>query len=109
MHKIFTQPAKTASSGTSSAALLAAIIKNKVFFFAGEQATIQRSTPTANRSFVPTAKMLAGDFTDFAAPLCQSGKDVTLKGPFGTNGFAKNTVDPKLFSPIALTLVNDPR
>jgi Carboxypeptidase regulatory-like domain len=85
------------------------IVKNKVFFFVGEQATIQRSTPTVNRSFVPTAKMLAGDFTDFASAACQSGKDVTLRGPFGTNGFARNTVDPKLFSPQSLALVNDPR
>ena len=85
------------------------IVKNKVFFFVGEQATIQRSTPTVNRSFVPTAKMLAGDFTEFASAGCQSGKDVTLRGPFGTNGFARNTVDPKLFSQQSLTLVNDPR
>ena len=85
------------------------ILKNKLFFFVGEQATIQRSTPTLNRSFVPTAKMLAGDFTDFASAACQSGKDVTLTRPFGTNGYARNTVDPKLFSPQALALVNDPR
>jgi hypothetical protein len=85
------------------------IVQNKLFFFAGEQATVQRSTPTVNRSFVPTAKMLAGDFTDLASPACQSGKTVTLRAPFGTNGFARNTVDPRLFSPQALALVNDPR
>src|SRR5438552_6561367 len=50
------------------------IVKNKVFIFGGEQATVQRATPTANRSFVPTAKMLAGDFTDFASAECQSNK-----------------------------------
>jgi hypothetical protein len=85
------------------------IVQNKLFFFVGEQATVLRSTPTVNRSFVPTAKMLAGDFTDLASPACQSGKSVTLRGPFGTNGFARNMVDPRLFSPIALALVNDPR
>ncbi len=85
------------------------IVQNKLFFFVGEQATIQRSTPTVNRSFVPTAKMLAGDFTDFASPTCQSGNTVTLRAPFGTNGYATNTVDPKLFSPQALALVNDSR
>src|SRR5204862_4719099 len=62
-----------------------------------------------NRSFVPTAKMLAGDFTDFASPACQSGKNITLRAPFGAAGFAKNTVDPKLFSAQALALVTDPR
>src|SRR5438128_3004949 len=85
------------------------ILHNKLFFFAGEQATVQRSTPTVNRSFVPTAKMLTGDFTDFASPACQSNRTVTLRGPFGTNGYARNTVDPKLFSPQALALVNDSR
>src|SRR5215475_888532 len=86
------------------------IIHNKLFFFGGEQATILRSTPTVNRSFVPTAKMLAGDFTDFASAACQpGGKAATLKAPFGTNGFAKNIVDPSLFSPQALALVTDSR
>src|SRR5262245_34518087 len=85
------------------------IIKNQLFFFVGEQVTTLRSTPTNNRSFVPTAKMLAGDFTDFASAPCQSDKAVTLKAPFGTNGYAPNTVDPRLFSSQALALVNDPR
>jgi hypothetical protein len=85
------------------------IVKNKVFFFVGEQATVQRATPTVQRSFVPTEKMLAGDFTDFASAACQSGKGVTLRAPFGTNGYAPNMVDPKLFSPQALALVNDSR
>jgi hypothetical protein len=86
------------------------ILHNKLFFFGGEQATVQRSTPTVNRSFVPTAKMLAGDFTDFASAVCQPGKKaVTLNSPFGRNGFAPNTVDPSLFSPQALALVNDSR
>src|SRR5215467_3273389 len=58
------------------------IVQNKLFFFVGEQATVTRSTPTVNRSFVPTAKMLGGDFTDLASPACQSGKPVTLRAPF---------------------------
>src|SRR6516162_4133838 len=85
------------------------IVKNKVFFFAGEQATIQRSTPTVNRSFVPTQKMLAGDFTDFVSATCQGKVIPDLKAPFGTNGYAPNTVDPNRFSPISLALVNDPK
>jgi len=85
------------------------IVRNRVFFFAAEQATVVRSTPTVNRSYVPTAKMLAGDFTDFASAACQSKGAVTLRGPFGTNGFAKNMVDPKLYSAQALALVTDSR
>jgi hypothetical protein len=85
------------------------IVRSKLFFFGGEQSTTLRSLPSVNRSFVPTAKMLAGDFTDFASGPCQSNKPVTLRAPFGTNGYAKNTVDPKLFSPQALALISDPR
>jgi len=81
------------------------IVKNKLFFFAGEQTTTQRSSPSANKEFIPTPQMLTGDFTTFASPQCQ-GRDVTLAAPFGTNGFARNTVDPKLFSPQALALVS---
>jgi hypothetical protein len=79
------------------------IVKNKLFFFGGEQMTTLRSTPSARKEFVPTPQMLAGDFTTFASAQCQ-GRDVTLAAPFGTNGFARNTIDPKLFVPQALTL-----
>jgi hypothetical protein len=84
------------------------IVRNKLFFFGGEQTTTLRSLPSVNRSFVPTAKMLSGDFTDLASGRCQNQKPVTLRAPFGANGIA-NIVDPKLFSPQALALVNDPR
>ena len=80
------------------------IIKNKLFFFGGEQATTLRALPSANKQFVPTPQMLAGDFTTFASAQCQSGKDVTLAAPFGTGGFARNTIDPKLFVPQAMAL-----
>src|SRR6266478_5364877 len=36
------------------------IVKNRLFFFAGEQATIVRSTPAQTIEFVPTAQMLTG-------------------------------------------------
>jgi len=80
------------------------IVKNKLFFFGGEQSTIVRFVPTVNKQFVPTGQMLAGDLTTFASALCQGGKDVILAAPFGTSGFARNTIDPKLFAPQALAL-----
>src|SRR5438105_6046439 len=79
------------------------IVKNKLFFFGGEQMTTLRSTPSARKEFVPTPQMLAGDFTTFASAQCQ-GTDVTLGAPFGTNGFARNMIDPKSLSPQALAL-----
>src|SRR5262245_5893413 len=39
------------------------IIKNKLFFFAGYQGTRTRSDPADLTGFVPTTRMLAGDFT----------------------------------------------
>ena len=73
------------------------IIKNKLFFFGGYQGTTLRQDPADQRMFVPTAAMLAGDFTAFASPACNAGRQVALKAPF-----VNNQIDPKLFDPIAL-------
>ena len=80
------------------------IVQNKLFFFGGLQATIQRSTPVTQTAYIPTSKMLRGDFTDFVSPACQGGRSVTLRAPF-----VNNTVNPALFSPLSLRLINDPR
>jgi hypothetical protein len=53
--------------------------------------------------------MLAGDFTTFASPACNAGRQIALKAPF-----ANNRIDPRLFSPLALKVIeripktNDP-
>src|SRR5207248_4769656 len=39
------------------------IAKSKLFFFAGYQGTTVRQDPSDTIAFVPTAAMLAGDFT----------------------------------------------
>src|SRR5207237_2829523 len=57
------------------------IRKNKLFFFAGYQGTITRQSPLSTFAFVPTADMLAGDFTTFASAVCQ-GRNVMLGTPF---------------------------
>src|SRR5206468_4025214 len=75
------------------------IIKNKLFFFAGYQGTIQRSEANIIVSYVPTPRMLAGDFTGIASPACNGGRQINLRAPF-TN----NRIDPALFSKAALTL-----
>jgi carboxypeptidase family protein len=75
------------------------IVKNKLFFFAAYQGTSTRVRPTSNIAFVPTAAMLAGDFTGFASPACNGGRQVTLKAPF-----VNNQVSPSQFSPAALNI-----
>jgi hypothetical protein len=75
------------------------VIKNKLFFFGGYQGTTIRQDPNDVRSFVPTAAMLAGDFTGFASAACNARGAITLRAPF-----VNNRVDPRLFSPVATKL-----
>jgi hypothetical protein len=76
------------------------VITNKLFFFGAYQGTIIRQTPAANIAFVPSNAMLAGDFTAFASPACNGGRQIPLRG-----GFENNRIDPARFSPAALNLV----
>ena len=75
------------------------IVRDKLFFFAAYQATVLRQRPASNIAFVPTAQMLAGDFTTFASAQCNGGREVALRAPF-----VNNRIDPGQFSPAALNL-----
>ena len=72
------------------------IARDKLFFFLGYQGTITRRVVPDRIAFVPTAAMLAGDFTAAASPACNAGRQVTLRAPF-----VNNRIDPALFSPAA--------
>jgi carboxypeptidase family protein/TonB-dependent receptor-like protein len=74
------------------------IIQNKLFFFGGYQGTIRRQVPTSNIAYVPTAQMLAGDFTTITSPAC-AGRQINLSAPF-----SGNRINPALFSPAAVNL-----
>ena len=69
-------------------------MRDKLFFFGGYQGTPTRQTPADNIAYVPTAAMLAGDFTAFASPACNGGRQITLRAPF-----VNNRVDPALVQP----------
>ena len=75
------------------------IVKDKLFFFGAYQQTVLRQRPTSNIEYVPTAAMLAGDFTQFASAGCNGGRQVTLRAPF-----VNNMVSPTAFSPAALNI-----
>jgi hypothetical protein len=75
------------------------LMKDRLFFFAGYQGTNLRVNPTDNTAFVPTAAMLAGDFTAFTSPACNGGRQITLLAPF-----VGNRVSPALFSKAALNI-----
>ncbi|MFZ0977969.1 MAG: TonB-dependent receptor [Candidatus Acidiferrales bacterium] len=70
--------------------------KDKLFFFAGWQETIQHSSYPASPVFLPTAAMLAGDFTQYQAD-CDPG--LVLGGPY-----VGNKTNPANFSPIIMQL-----
>ncbi len=61
------------------------IKKNKLFFFGGFQQTIRRENPGNSISTVPTAAMMAGDWTTFASAACNLGTARTLRAPFVNN------------------------
>jgi len=80
------------------------IIKNKLFFFVGEQSTLLRTAPANNTAFVPTPQMLQGDFTAIAGPQCNtSHQQINLSAPF-----QNNQVSPAFFSAPALKVLNWP-
>lgn len=79
------------------------IRKDKLFFFVGYQDTILHTTPTSNIAYIPTSAVLAGDFTAFAGPGCNAGRQFTLNG---AQGFVNNQISPALFSPAALKIAS---
>ena len=77
------------------------IVRDKLFFFGAYQRTRSRQMSNDNLAFVPTAAMMAGDFTTAASPACNNGRQVTLRAPF-----ANNRIDPALFSPAAAKIMS---
>ena len=70
------------------------IRKDKLFFFAGYQRTSLRSDGAQNTAFVPTAAMLAGDFSGCAG---------TTVLPAAL-GFNNNEIPTSLLNPVALNI-----
>ncbi|MBM3818833.1 MAG: carboxypeptidase regulatory-like domain-containing protein [Acidimicrobiia bacterium] len=75
------------------------IVRDRLFFFTGYQGTFTRTTPADRISYVPTAAMLAGDFTAIASPACNNGRQLNLGA-----GFVGNRISPAAFSPAALRI-----
>jgi hypothetical protein len=73
------------------------IIQNKLFFFGGYQGTKTRSDPADLTGFVPTARMLAGDFTG-----CGFNQ---LRDPATGVPYQNNQIPTSQFSPQALEIV----
>src|SRR5581483_10669106 len=76
-------------------------LKNKLFFFGGYQGTLTRTAGGGNIGFVPTPAMMAGDWTAFASPACNAGRQINLAAPF-----VNNRIDPSRYSKPAVTVAN---
>src|SRR5579875_2933897 len=74
------------------------LIHNKVFLFGGAQETAIRTAPPNTISYVPTAAMLAGDFSK-----CSTIPQ--LYDPTTKKAFAGNQIDPGRFVTPALNVV----
>jgi hypothetical protein len=73
------------------------IIASKLFFFAGYQGTRTRSDPADRTGFVPTLRMLAGDFSGCGFP--------QLRDPATGAAYPNNQIPVTQFSPQALAVV----
>jgi hypothetical protein len=76
------------------------VVTDRLFFFGAYQGMRQREVPADLFAFIPTAQMLAGDFTTFASAQCNATAQ-TLRAPF-----VDNRVNPAAFSPAALRIVS---
>jgi hypothetical protein len=77
------------------------VVRDRLFFFGAYQRTRARQMANDNVAFVPTAAMLAGDFTAAASPACNAGRQVTLRAPF-----VNNRIDPSQYSSAAVKIAN---
>ena len=71
------------------------IIQNKLFFFTGYQSTLLEQRPSDTLSIVPTAAMLAGDWSAYNQCYRPNWRDTD---------FADGSVDPSRYSPAARAL-----
>jgi hypothetical protein len=68
------------------------IRRDRLFFFAGYQGTRTRQDPTDTTTFVPTAQMLAGNFSTWEAD-CNGNK--TLGAPYVNNVLPASLISPQ--------------
>ncbi|NOT27368.1 MAG: carboxypeptidase regulatory-like domain-containing protein [Acidobacteria bacterium] len=77
------------------------IKQDRIFFFAAYQGTRATETPADIVTFIPTAAMLAGDFTTVASAQCRAQGNLVLPAALG---FVNNRINPALLSPAAVAI-----
>ena len=72
------------------------LVRDRLFFFGGYQGTALRFRPADQIAFVPTAQMLAGDFTTVASPACAGGgKSILAAASSGTASIPRSSALPQ--------------
>ena len=80
--------------------------KDHLFFFFGYQGTRIRTAPPSLISYVPTAAVLSGDFSQLEGAGCQSnGKAKTITNPATGVPFPGAQVPVSLFNPQAMAIL----
>ena len=79
------------------------VVKDKIFFFGAYQGTRATQTPADIITFIPSAAMLAGDFSSLASAQCRAQGNLTLPAALG---FTNNRINPALLSPAAVRIAN---
>ena len=79
------------------------VVKDRIFFFGAYQGTRTTQTPADIITFIPTAAMLAGDFSTVASAQCRAQGNLTLNPALG---FVNNRINPALLSPAAVRIAN---
>src|SRR5262245_10977809 len=77
------------------------IVRDRIFFFGAYQGTRTTQTPADIITFIPTAQMLAGDFSTVASAQCRAQGNLVLPAALG---FTNNQINPALFSPAAIKI-----
>jgi len=77
------------------------IAQDRLFFFVAYQGTRATQTPADIVTFIPTAAMLAGDFSTVASSQCRAQGNLTLPAALG---FVSNRISPAQLSPAALKI-----
>ncbi len=82
------------------------IIRDKLFFFGGFQATRQRTDPPQTVAYVATPAVLSGDFSTIDSSSCVSGgKNIQLVDPITRAKYAGNQIPVSKFNPQSLNLL----
>lgn len=80
------------------------IVKNKLFIFGNYQGTRSSQTIYNSTQFVPSAAMLAGDWSALLDPSVMGANTIQLHNPVTGVPYPNNQIDPSTYNPASLKL-----